>query len=94
MNILETYTNEQLQEELEKRRDEKEKKENTPQLLPDYRIILAFPKIKEFLQDNIESIATTGYPFNNFKYFCFEHLIETFYSEYIWPWYNKYCKGE
>lgn len=84
---LEEFTMEELEQELKRRRATK------PEILTDKEVCNKFTDIKKFLDSNMENVIKKGYPLKDFKYTCYEILIEAFYGTSIWDWFNKYNRG-
>lgn len=48
----------------------------------------------EFLNQNIQAIINDKRPLKDFEHYCFEALIDLFFDDHFWEWYNENNEGE
>lgn len=77
---LESVPSEELEEELEKRRNRKKTLEFVRPI-----DIIALEKIARGFVNNIE--ASTGGDYTNFEHYVFEGFMEIMFGEMFWDWY-------
>lgn len=79
---LASYTVEQLQSELERR---KKLQENIPQPLPNPD----FSKLIKLLQEYLSNLAKTGYKNDDTDHYTYEIALECVYGKGVWEWVNE-----
>jgi len=83
MNQLVDFATEQLEEELNRRKAEEERK-NMPQPLenPDWDYVVTLCK------GHIFSLFSRGYDHDDTKEYIYEAAMEAVYGKAVWPWIN------
>lgn len=82
MKSLETFTDEELEEELRLRNLEG----SVPQPIPREEIDIT--KLYDYCVEQINYLAKHRYDTKDYRYYTYEIAMETIYGENIWDWIN------
>ena len=82
MTMFNEYSDEELQQELERRRNKKARKPK-PVENPDFSTLI------ETCQKNIDFLVTEGGDDSDWEYWIYEAAMEAVFGKVVWDWINE-----
>jgi hypothetical protein len=84
LTLLEKFTDEELEEEIERRK-------SPPWPVASHLVNIS--NIRDHAAQYLNCIYKTGRPPTDGEHFMFESVMTTFYGNDVWTWINKHNKG-
>jgi len=82
LTLLEKFTDEELEEELERRKSP-----------PPVEELVNTSNIRDQAAQYLDDVHRYGHPQKDAEHFIFEAVMTAFYGNDVWSWLNKHNKG-